>query len=101
VEVVVGKPSPITVRVAIETRELAAADCLLVGDRLETDICMGIEAGMKTALVMTGVTDGKTLEASPIRPDYILRSIADLEDLLRERCNASREPKGASEPPLL
>ena len=39
---------------------------------------------MKTALVMTGVTDAKTLEASPIRPDYVLESIADLEVLLRE-----------------
>ena len=37
---------------------------------------------MKTALVMTGVTDAKTLEASPIRPDYVFQSIADLEGLL-------------------
>ena len=37
---------------------------------------------MKTALVMTGVTDAKMLEASSIRPDYVLQSIADLEGLL-------------------
>lgn len=83
VEVIVGKPSPITVRVALEVMGLEAADCLLVGDRLETDIRMGAESGMKTALVMTGVTDRKTLEASPLRPDYVLQSIADLEGLLR------------------
>jgi len=84
VEVVVGKPSPITMQVALETMGLEAADCLLVGDRLETDIRMGKESGMKTALVMTGVTDQKTLELSPARPDYVLQSIADLESLLRQ-----------------
>jgi len=83
VEVIVGKPSPITVRVALEVMGLEAADCILVGDRLETDIRMGVESGMKTALVMTGVTDRETLEESPLRPDYVLQSIADLENLLR------------------
>ena len=79
-----GKPSPITVEVALEVMGLEAADCILIGDRLETDIRMGRESGMKTALVMTGVTDEKTLEASPVRPDYVLQSIADLESLLRQ-----------------
>lgn len=82
VEVIVGKPSPITMQVALEVMGLGAAECILIGDRLETDIRMGLEAGMKTALVMTGVTDAKTLEASPVRPDYVFQSIADLEDLL-------------------
>ena len=83
VEVIVGKPSPITVRIALEVMGLEAAECLLVGDRLETDIRMGVESGMKAALVMTCVTDRKTLDTSPLRPDYILQSIADLEGLLR------------------
>ena len=84
VEVIVGKPSPITVQVALEVMGLGPEACLLVGDRLETDIRMGKESGMKTALVMTGVTDQKTLELSPARPDYVLQSIADLESLLRQ-----------------
>ncbi len=83
VEVVVGKPSRITVHAALEVMGLEAAECLLIGDRIETDIRMGQEAGMKTALVMTGVTDRKTLEASPIRPDYVFAGVADLEGLLR------------------
>ncbi len=82
VEVIVGKPSPITVQVALEVMGLAAAECLLIGDRLETDIRMGLESGMKTALVMTGVTDAKMLEASPVRPDYTFASIADVDSLL-------------------
>jgi len=61
---------------------LEAAECILVGDRLETDIRMGLESGMKTALVLTGVTDRKTLEDSPLRPDHVFDSIADLETLL-------------------
>ena len=83
VEVIVGKPSPITVQVALEAMGLEARDCILIGDRLETDIRMGKEAGMKTALVLTGVTDQKTLEGSPICPDYVFQSIADLEGLIR------------------
>lgn len=82
VEVVVGKPSPITVAVALEVMGLQAADCLLVGDRIETDIRMALEAGMKAALVLSGVTGRKTLEASPLRPDHVFDGIADLEDLL-------------------
>jgi len=82
VEAIVGKPSPLTIEATLDVMGLAASECILIGDRLETDIRMGLEAGMKTALVMTGVTDAKTLEASPIRPDYVLRSIADLETLL-------------------
>jgi arabinose operon protein AraL len=80
--VIVGKPSPITVQVALEVMGLKAAECILIGDRLETDIRMALESGMKAGLVMTGVTDFKTLEASPIRPDHVFASIADLETIL-------------------
>lgn len=82
IEVIVGKPSPYTVEVALEAMGLAAADCLLVGDRIETDIRMGIEAGMKTALVLSGVTNEQALAASPLQPDYVLAGIAELEALL-------------------
>jgi arabinose operon protein AraL len=82
VEAIVGKPSPLTIEATLEILGLPAAECILVGDRIETDIRMGKESGMKTALVMTGVTDAKTLEASPIRPDHVFASIAGLEGLL-------------------
>jgi arabinose operon protein AraL len=82
VEVIVGKPSPITVQVALEVMALRAAECILTGDRLETDIRMALESGMKAALVMTGVTDQTMLETSAIRPDYVFGSIAELESLL-------------------
>lgn len=83
VEAIVGKPSPFTIEATLEILGHPTTECILVGDRIETDIRMGKESGMKTALVMTGVTDEKTLEASPVRPDYVLKSIADLVTLLR------------------
>jgi NagD protein len=78
VEVVVGKPSPITVRAILDRLELPASECIIIGDRLETDMLMGIEAGMATAVVLTGVTTPDLLAASDIRPDYVLDRIDEL-----------------------
>jgi len=78
VELVVGKPSTLMVQTALEMLGLPPEQCLIVGDRLETDILMGKQAGLVTALVLTGVTDAQTLAKSPIKPDYILGSIHDL-----------------------
>ncbi len=77
VELIVGKPSPITVEVALSVLKVAPERCLMVGDRIETDILMGNQFGLATALVLTGVTDRKMAEASEIVPDYILESVAD------------------------
>ena len=79
VEVIVGKPSRITLDVCLAQMGLRARDCLMIGDRLETDIRMGREAGMAAALVLTGVTDRRALRRSPIKPDYVL---GDLRELL-------------------
>ena len=78
VEVVVGKPSPITARAILDRLQLPASECIIVGDRLETDIRMGREAGMVTGVVLTGVTTLKDLSASDIQPDYALRSLDEL-----------------------
>jgi HAD superfamily hydrolase (TIGR01457 family) len=82
VEVVVGKPSPLTIAAALAVLGLPPRDCLLVGDRLETDILMGKEGNLATGLVLTGVTDEAALRASPIHPDFIFPSIADVPALL-------------------
>ena len=78
VEVIVGKPSPITARAILDRLQLAAAECIIVGDRLETDIRMGREAGMATAVVLTGVTTPESLAASDIQPDYVLHRLDEL-----------------------
>jgi len=82
VEIIVGKPSPLIIQTALEVMALKPEDCILIGDRLETDIKMGRESGMATGIVLTGVTDEKTLKESSIHPDFIFQSIADVENLL-------------------
>jgi arabinose operon protein AraL len=81
VELVVGKPSPLIVEVALEQLGLPAGECLMVGDRVETDILMGHRAGMTTALVLTGVTRPADLADAPAQPDYVLESIAEVPRL--------------------
>jgi NagD protein len=78
VEEVVGKPSLITARAVLNALGLPASDCVLVGDRLETDILMGQRAGMATAVVLTGVTTPQLLAASDVHPDFVLRNLIDL-----------------------
>jgi len=82
VELIVGKPSPMIIEAALEVMGLKPDDCILIGDRLETDIKMGKESGIATGIVLTGVTDEKTLKESAIYPDFIFQSIADLQDLM-------------------
>jgi len=82
VEVIVGKPNLYMIRTALEVMGLRPEECLLVGDRLETDIQMGKNSGVSTGLVLTGVTDEKTLKESSIQPDFVFRSIADVENLI-------------------
>ncbi len=78
VEVIVGKPSPITARAILDRLQLPTCECIIVGDRLETDVRMGQEAGMATAVVLTGVTTPELLAASEIQPDYVLCSLDEL-----------------------
>jgi HAD superfamily hydrolase (TIGR01450 family) len=82
VDHILGKPSPETIAAATDALGVPAADCLLVGDRLDTDIAMGERAGMTTVLVLSGVTDRATVAASDVRPDHVLDSLADVPALL-------------------
>ncbi len=77
-EWVAGKPSRMMVEVGLRRLGVQPHDCLVVGDRIETDVRMGIEAGTATALVLTGVTSPVKMAEFPYRPDYVLDSIADL-----------------------
>ena len=78
VEVVVGKPSPITACAILDHLQLPASECIIVGDRLETDVRMGQEAGMATAVVLTGVTTPELLAASDIQPGYVFHCLDEL-----------------------
>lgn len=78
VELVAGKPARAILDAAVARLGVGMGDCLMTGDRLETDMLMGRRAGMDTALVLTGVTSRQALEASEIKPTYVLQSIADV-----------------------
>jgi len=85
VEVVVGKPSSFMMEAAFEVMGLRPEDCILIGDRLETDIKMGKESGIATGVVLTGVTDEKALKEykhTSMQPDFVFQSIADVKNLL-------------------
>jgi len=85
VEVIVGKPSPLMIQAALNVMGLRPEDCILIGDRLETDIRMGKESGIATGIVLTGVTNEQTLKEikhTSIQPDFVFQSIADVENLL-------------------
>jgi 4-nitrophenyl phosphatase len=82
---VLGKPSDEAADAVLERLGLPAERCLVVGDRLDTDLAMGASRGMTTALVGTGVTDAAALPDAPDRavdPDYVLDSLSDLPELL-------------------
>ena len=78
IEAVVGKPSHYMAEAILRLLDLPPERCLMIGDRLETDVLMGLNAGMVGALVLTGATDEAALASSPIRPTYVLRTLADL-----------------------
>jgi ribonucleotide monophosphatase NagD (HAD superfamily) len=78
VEAIVGKPSEYTIEAILDRLGLPAGRCMMTGDRLETDVAMGLNAGMDASLVLTGATGEAALIASPIQPTYVLRKLGDL-----------------------
>src|SRR5882762_2479070 len=78
VEVVVGKPSPIILEVALARLGVPAADSVIVGDRLETDMAMGKRLGLATVLVLSGVTREGDPRIAETAPDLVVASIRDL-----------------------
>jgi arabinose operon protein AraL len=78
VEFIAGKPSPGILKAALAHLNLPREKCLMVGDRLATDILMGVSSGIDTALVLSGVTSRETLATSDLQPTFILHSIASV-----------------------
>jgi arabinose operon protein AraL len=78
VEAVVGKPSRFMAEAVFALLDLPPERCLITGDRLETDVQMGLLSGMDTALALTGATSAAALAVSPIRPTYVLQKLSEL-----------------------
>ncbi len=75
----VGKPNPLMIRSALNYLDVHSEDTVMVGDRMDTDIVAGVESGMRTILVLTGVTERSAVERYPYRPTWILESVAGIE----------------------
>jgi HAD superfamily hydrolase (TIGR01450 family) len=75
VEAVVGKPSPIILEVALEALGVGAGDCVIVGDRIETDIVMGRRLGLATVLVLSGITRAGDPRIAELAPDLVVPGI--------------------------
>jgi HAD superfamily hydrolase (TIGR01450 family) len=78
VEAIVGKPSPIILDVALAALGVTAAECAMVGDRIETDIVMARQRGLASVLVLSGITAGDDPRIAELAPDLVLPSIEDL-----------------------
>ncbi|WP_445620403.1 HAD-IIA family hydrolase [Kushneria sp. Sum13] len=93
---VVGKPNPMMFRSALNKVGAHSMRTGMIGDRMDTDVVAGIEAGLHTVLVLTGIADRSEVERYPFRPKEILDSVADLLEDDQQSKNAKRkEGKGS------
>ena len=77
---IVGKPNPMMFRSAMNKINAHSESTGMIGDRMDTDVVAGIEAGLHTVLVLTGIADDTEIAKYPFRPNEILNSIGDLLD---------------------
>jgi NagD protein len=75
---IVGKPNPMMFRSAMRKIDAHSETTAMIGDRMDTDVVAGIEAGLHTILVRTGISDDAEIAKYPFRPTEILDSVADL-----------------------
>lgn len=74
-----GKPNPVMMYWARKKLKVHTRNSFMIGDRMDTDIVGGLEAGMTCCLVLSGVTSQSTLKKYPYQPDYIFQSVADID----------------------
>lgn len=82
VEILAGKPSNLITQVALHKLGLTAEQVMMVGDRLETDIFMGQQAGMATAVTLTGASRREDVAKMTSPPDFVIENLGDLPQLV-------------------
>jgi NagD protein len=75
----IGKPNPLMMRMALNYLGVHSENTVMVGDRMDTDIVAGVESGMETVLVLSGVTRREDVTRFPYRPTLIVESVADID----------------------
>jgi NagD protein len=78
----VGKPNPLMMRSALNAVQGHSESTAMIGDRMDTDVVAGMEAGLQTILVLSGVTRAEQIDRFPYRPSRVVPSIADVIDMI-------------------
>lgn len=79
-----GKPNPLMMRTGLRLLGCHSADAVMVGDRMDTDVISGLESGMSTVLVLSGVSNIETLKMYAYRPSLILNGVGDIVNAAKE-----------------
>ena len=74
----VGKPNPLMMRTGLRILGVHSAEAVMIGDRMDTDMVAGIETGLDTCLVLSGVTSHEDIEQFPYRPRLVLNGVGDI-----------------------
>lgn len=78
---IVGKPNSLMMMIARKQLNSHSSDTVMIGDRMDTDIVAGLEAGMTTCLVLSGVSSPEIVEQFPYRPDHIFNHVGEIDPL--------------------
>ena len=76
----VGKPNPLMMRTGLRILGVHSEDAVMIGDRMDTVIVAGIETGLDTVLVLSGVTDHNEIKKFPYRPRLVLNGVGDIPE---------------------
>lgn len=76
----IGKPNPLMMQTGLQRLDVHSSEAVMIGDRMDTDIIAGIETGLDTVLVLSGVSDRETIRQFPYRPRLVLNGVGDIPD---------------------
>ena len=83
-----GKPNPLMMRTGLKLLGCQSAEAVMVGDRMDTDVISGMESGMSTVLVLSGVSTRETLKTYAYRPSIVLNGVGDIAAMARAKKKA-------------
>ena len=90
----VGKPNPLMMRTGLNMLGVHSENAVIIGDRMDTDIVAGIESGLDTVLVLSGVTNRETIKQYPYRPRLVLNHVGEiLEAVIKEVSEEQKTPQ--------
>ena len=78
----IGKPNPLMMRTGLKLLGVHAAEAVMIGDRMDTDIIAGIESGMDTVLVLSGCTTREDLDLFPYCPSCVLNGVGEIPNMM-------------------